>query len=158
VSDPELRLLARSELGALTKLHAQCFPVDPWTVRDFLELLAIRGASGHLAIGAEREITGFILDLIGPEDAEILTIGVAPETRRRGLARALIGNLAKRARQRGARRLLLEVAADNDAAITLYKSSGFILLGERPGYYRLPTGRADALIFGHSLSYDVEPA
>jgi ribosomal-protein-alanine N-acetyltransferase len=54
--------------------------------------------------------------------------------------------------------LLLEVAADNDAAITLYKSSGFILLGERPGYYRLPTGRADALIFGHSLSYDVEPA
>ncbi|HEX4114080.1 MAG TPA: ribosomal protein S18-alanine N-acetyltransferase [Stellaceae bacterium] len=158
MSNPEFRLLARSDLGALAKLHGHCFSVDPWTVRDFLELLAIRGASGHLAIGAEREIAGFILDLIGPEDAEILTIGVAPGARRHGIARALIANLAKRARQRGARRLLLEVAADNEAAIALYRSIGFILLGERPGYYRLPSGRADALIFGLLLSYDVEPA
>ena len=42
--------------------------------------------------------------------------------------------------------------------IALYRSIGFVLLGERPGYYRLPSGNADALIFGLSLSYDVEPA
>jgi len=148
----ELRLLVRSELGALAKLHAQCFPVDPWTVRDFMELLAIRGASGHLATAPEAGIEAFILDLIGPEDAEILTIGVAPGARRRGLARALIADLVKRARHRGARRVLLEVAAENQPAISLYSSAGFILLGERPGYYKSPSGRADALIFGLSLS------
>jgi ribosomal-protein-alanine N-acetyltransferase len=147
----DLRLLTRSELGALTKLHGLCFPIDPWTVRDFLELLAIRGASGHLAVSPEPGIDGFILDLIGPEDAEILTIGVAPHARRRGVARALIADLAKRARHRGARRILLEVAADNNAAIALYTSSAFTLLGERPGYYRLPSGKADALIYGLSL-------
>ena len=152
----ELRLLARSELGALAKLHAQCFPVDPWTVRDFMELLAIRGASGHLAASPEAGIMAFILDLIGPEDAEILTIGVAPDARRRGLGRALIADLVKRARQRGARRLLLEVASDNEAAIALYSSTGFILLGERPGYYKSPSGRSDALIFGLSLPREAD--
>ncbi len=147
----ELHLLARSQLGALTKVHAECFPIDPWSVRDFMELLAIRGASGHLAVSPENGISAFIIDLIGPDDAEILTVGVAPGARRRGLARILIGDLTKRARQRGARRVLLEVAADNQAAITLYNSIGFILLGERPGYYRLPSSKADALIFGLSL-------
>ncbi|MGH6980732.1 MAG: GNAT family N-acetyltransferase [Stellaceae bacterium] len=148
----ELRLLMRSELGALTRVHAECFPVDPWSVRDFMELLAIRGASGHLAVSPETGIAAFILDLIGPDDAEILTIGVAPASRRRGLGRALIDDLAKRARHKGARRVLLEVAADNHGAIALYNSIGFVLLGERPGYYRLPSGKADALIFGLSLS------
>lgn len=152
----ELRLLARSELGALTKVHAECFPADPWSVRDFMELLAIRGASGHLAVLPENGIAAFILDLIGPDDAEILTIGVAPAARRRGLGRALIADLAKRARRKGARRILLEVAADNRNAIALYHSFGFTLLGERPGYYRLPTGRGDALIFGFSLAPTIE--
>lgn len=144
----ELRVLGRSELGALVKVHAQCFPVDPWSVRDCMELLAIRGASGHIAVSAESGIVAFILDLIAPDDAEILTLGVTPALRRRGFARMLIADLAKRARQRGAGRVLLEVAADNHSAISLYTSMGFNLLGERPGYYRLPTGKADALIFG----------
>ncbi len=117
-----------------------------------MELLAIRGASGHLAVSSEAGIMAFILDLIGPDDAEILTIGVAPGARRRGWARALISDLAKRARQRGVRRLLLEVAADNKPAISLYSSAGFILLGERPGYYKSPSGKADALIFGLSFA------
>jgi [ribosomal protein S18]-alanine N-acetyltransferase len=150
-----LRLLARSELGMLAKLHAECFPADPWSVRDFMELLAIRGASGHLAVSPVQGIDAFILDLIGSEDAEILTIGVAPWARRRGMARALIADLARRARQRGMRRVLLEVAADNQAAIALYHSVGFVLLGERPCYYRRPQGDADALVFG--LPLEPEP-
>jgi ribosomal-protein-alanine N-acetyltransferase len=153
---PEMRILRRSELGALVKLHAQCFPADPWSVRDFMELLAIRGAGGHIAVSAESGIVAFILDLIGPDDAEILTLGVAPTLRRHGFARMLIADLAKRARQRGAKRVLLEVAADNRSAISLYTSVGFNLLGERPGYYRFPTGKADALIFGLSLRRETD--
>lgn len=147
----DLRVLGRTDLGALSKVHADCFPIDPWSVRDFMELLAIRGASGHLAVSAEDGINAFILDLIGPEDAEILTIGVVPRARRRGLARRLIADLARRARQRGATRILLEVAADNDPAITLYTSAGFMLLGERPRYYHRPTGNTDAFVFGLPL-------
>lgn len=146
-----LRTLARTELGALAKLHARCFPTDGWNVQDFAELLAIRGASGHVATGDEQTIVGFIIDLVGPDDAEILTLGTAPEERRRGVARTLITDLARRAHQKGAQRILLEVASDNLPAITLYENIGFALLGERPGYYRRPGGRTDAYILGLPL-------
>jgi [ribosomal protein S18]-alanine N-acetyltransferase len=147
----ELRLLARVELGAAAKLHAVCFPTDAWTPRDFMDLLAIRGASGHLVLTPQGAIGGFIVDIVSDDDAEILTIGVAPELRRRGFARTMIADLEKRARRRGARRLLLEVAADNAAALQLYHSLGFALLGERPGYYRRPGGKTDAYILACPL-------
>jgi ribosomal-protein-alanine N-acetyltransferase len=117
-----------------------------------MELLMIRSASGRLAMFPEGGIAAFMLDLIGPDDAEILTIGVAPGARRQGLARLLIGDLMRRARQRGMRRILLEVAADNEPGITLYTSAGFVLLGKRPHYYRRPDGNTDAFIFGFSLA------
>jgi [ribosomal protein S18]-alanine N-acetyltransferase len=152
----EIRGLARTELGALSRLHALCFPNDAWTVRDFLELLSIRGASGHIAAaprGGKNPpggIAGFILDIVN-DDAEILTIGVAPDFRRAGIAHALIDHLAQRAKTKGAGRILLEVAADNYTAIRLYENKGFSMLGERPGYYRRPWGSTDAYIFGFPL-------
>jgi len=151
----EIRTLARSELGALAKLHAACFPADAWTVRDFIELLAIRGAGGHVATAPRSGIVGFIIDIVS-DDAEILTLGVTPDQRRAGIARALIDHLTRRARAKGAQRILLEVAADNYAAIRLYEDKGFRMLGERPGYYRRPEGNTDAYIFGFSLTGSTE--
>ena len=154
----ELRSLQRTELGALAKIHAVCFPTDGWTVRDFMELLAIRGATGHVAVGENDAIAGFILDIVGIDDAEILTLGTVPEARRRGIGRLLIDNLARRAKQKSVSRVLLEVASDNFAAIALYESYGFKLLGERPGYYRRPGGKIDAYIFALSLARTLDGA
>jgi [ribosomal protein S18]-alanine N-acetyltransferase len=148
----EFRHLARTDLGALAKVHATCFPTEAWSVRDFMELLAIRGAGGRLAIAGDGGIAGFVVDLVGEIDAEILTLGVAPQARRQGIARALIDDLCRRARQKGARRVLLEVASDNEAAIGLYESCGFKLLGERPDYYRRPGGKMDGYILGLTLA------
>jgi len=117
-----------------------------------MELLAIPGASGHvLAPEQNAGIQAFIVDVVLADDAEILTIGVVPEARRAGLARALIDDLARRARRKHARRIVLEVASDNFAAIRLYESKGFTLLGERPAYYRRARGKVDAYILGLPL-------
>jgi len=146
------RLLSPTELGALGLVHARCFPDEAWTPRDFMDLLKIRGASGHvLAPEEDFGIQAFIVDVVVADDAEILTIGVVPESRRAGLARALIDDLARRARRKHASRIVLEVASDNFAAIRLYESSGFTLLGERPAYYRRPGGKVDAYILGLPL-------
>ena len=152
MTDPILRSMTRVDFGALARLHAECFPDDAWQITDFMELLAIPGASGHIA-GADsaHKIDGFILDLITQDEAEILTLGVAPAMRRRGIGRKLIDDLARRARKKGARRLVLEVATDNNAALRLYESSGFTPLGQRPGYYRRKNSNIDAFILGLSL-------
>ncbi len=96
-----------------------------------------------LATGAD----GFILCRVVADEAEILTLAVRSEARRRGLARALVDAANEAARLRGATRLFLEVAEDNTAAIELYRRSGFASVGRRRRYYPLPDGSAvDALV------------
>lgn len=51
---------------------------------------------------------------------------VSPRARRRGVARALLSELAARASMLGARSLHLQVAAANESALELYLSRGFV--------------------------------
>ncbi|MDX6698133.1 MAG: hypothetical protein QOE65_1530 [Solirubrobacteraceae bacterium] len=50
---------------------------------------------------------------------------VSPAARRAGLGRALVDLAVERARERGARRIELDVTEDNRAALALYRDAGF---------------------------------
>lgn len=66
--------------------------------------------------------------------AELLSMWVAPEARRRGMGRMLIESVASWARTEGHHRLFLEVVATNEAALALYLHAGFQLWEpEKPG-------------------------
>jgi ribosomal-protein-alanine N-acetyltransferase len=147
-----LRPIDAVDLGALARLHAQCFPDDHWDAAALAELLAMRGASGHLLeeIGRGQPL-GLILDLILAEHAEILTLAVAPAARRQGIARTMLDDLFRRARLAGARSIGLEAAADNLPARRLYEACGFSQTGQRPGYYRRQDAIVDALVFRRTL-------
>ena len=60
------------------------------------------------------------------------TIGVRPAAQGAGLGRGLLRALLAHA---GDRRILLEVRTDNAAAIALYESEGFVIVGTRRRYY-----------------------
>ena len=83
----------------------------------------------------------------------MLTIAVAPEARRNGEGRALLDGFLRTARARGAGTAFLEVAADNAAALALYRRSGFAEAGRRRGYYHSPGNPpVDALVMVKSLA------
>jgi len=87
-------------------------------------------------------------------EAELLTLAVAPQERRKGLGLALLAAFDDSARAAGAESGFLEVAAANVPARALYKAAGWREVGVRRGYYRLPDGGTDdALVlsrgFGH---------
>lgn len=83
----------------------------------------------------EPNLAGFVIGIIAADEAEILLLSVLPSLRRRGLALRLVTALADEARGEGARRLLLEVAADNSPALGLYRKLGFGQIGCRSRYY-----------------------
>ncbi len=89
---------------------------------------------------------GFALarDLGG--ECEILTLGVLPACRRRGVGRALLRAILNRARRQSIPSIVLEVAADNAAARRLYGAAGFVAVGRRPRYYRRDDETVDALL------------
>lgn len=133
---------------ALAALHARCFgsAPRPWSAAEFADLIALpetllRTAPQGFALGR----------VIGPE-AEILTIAVAPEARRRGIAAALLAALEAEAADRGAEEAFLEVAETNGPARALYAAAGYDRVGCRPRYYATTDGtRADALILRKAL-------
>lgn len=86
------------------------------------------------------------------DEAELLTLAVAPPARRQGLGRGLLAHFLDEARRRGATRAFLEVAADNGPACALYQAGGFAEDGRRRGYYRGPDGVVvDALLLSRAL-------
>lgn len=62
---------------------------------------------------------------LGPDEAYVEELAVAPHHRRRGVARLLLAACEDEARRRGKRRLALWVTSDNAAAIALYRGAGF---------------------------------
>ena len=67
---------------------------------------------------------------------ELISMWVAPDARRRGIARQLIDSVAAWAENAGATTLVLDVVASNTPAIALYERAGFVrfdgeALGER---------------------------
>jgi ribosomal-protein-alanine N-acetyltransferase len=137
---PLLLPVRDANLSGLAQLHAQCFPDEAWDSAALATVLAMPGADGRVICGAEGGMHGMILDQCLSEEAEILTLCVAPGTRRSGIGRALLLDLVERTRHAGAQRIVLEVAADNDAGLGLYDSLGFQRDGRRRSYYRRKAG------------------
>ncbi len=92
-----------------------------------------------------------------PFEAELQAITVAPEARRRGIARALLEEVVVEAMRWGSERVLLEVRESNWAARTLYERQEFSEDARRRGYYApaqaLEAGqREDALLMSRCLA------
>ena len=115
-------------LDELAKLHKQCFPNKPWSGADFAELKK----SGCEIVASQN---GFIVYRSVADEAEIITIGVAPNARRTGIGIALVGVMEADLKKQGVKHIFLEVAADNVPARTLYEQCGFVQIGVRRGYY-----------------------
>ena len=118
---------------ALAALHARCFaegPPRPWSAAEIAALLA-----DPTTIPVLRP-EGFALGRAAAGEAELLTLAVAPEARRRGLGTALVAAFEAEARARGAGEAFLEVAESNAGARALYARLGYLPAGRRPGYYR----------------------
>ena len=95
------------------------------------------------------DVTGFIIVRVAADEAEILTIAIADDYRRRGVGRALMDAAMMSVIAQGATRLHLEVASSNETARKFYADAGFIQTGRRARYY--PDG-ADALLLSKALA------
>jgi ribosomal-protein-alanine N-acetyltransferase len=125
-----LRTATPDDFAAMAAVHAASF-AKAWTAA---ELSSFGWAAGGFAIVPD-QVDAFVLMRVAYDEAEILTLAVAPHRRRAGLARALVKECIVRADAAGARRLMLEVSVENGPARALYDGLGFVEIGRRPRYY-----------------------
>ena len=136
--------MTSAHVPQVAQLEGICFQ-DPWSERSIASELG-NPLSLWLVAMEEDRLLGYVGSQTVLDETDMMNVAVDPAARRQGVAWALIQELTAQLKQRGSRKLSLEVRASNLGAIRLYESLGFVRLGCRPGYYRNP--REDAWILG----------
>lgn len=143
-----------AEAGDAAMLALQAF--DPhfreaWTEAQMAGLLGTSTAWLNLCHDGSGLIA-FALCRQALDEVELLLCATRPDRRRTGFGRELVAAVVGSSRARGARRLFLEVRSSNITALALYRETGFVETGRRPGYYRTVTGDSiDAITLTHPL-------
>lgn len=133
-----LTRLRPADADRCAELEATLFPGDdPWPARAFLAELKARHI--HFVAARERDrLVGYAgiarLGRREPYEYEVHTIGVDPGYQGLGIGRRLLCALLEFA---GSGAVYLEVRTDNAAAVALYESAGFVIMGIRKRYYRV---------------------
>ncbi|KKW62585.1 alanine acetyltransferase [Mycolicibacterium elephantis] len=130
--------LTPQDAARCAKLEAQLFDGDdPWPARAFLAELAAKHIH-YVAARTDDKLVGYAgiarLGRKRPYEYEIHTVGVDPAYQGQGIGRQLVTRLLEIA---SGATVFLEVRTDNEAAIKLYESLGFVILGVRKRYYRV---------------------
>ena len=136
---------------ALARLHKASFHRG-WDVGEFEQLLSDRGVLAHrLRIG--RTMAGFILSRMAADEAEILSVAIAPNLRGRGLSGPLVQTHLRYLAGAGIRTVFLEVEENNHSARALYARAGFSIVGRRERYYKDDSGaQLNAIVMRRDLS------
>ncbi|PKH64234.1 ribosomal-protein-alanine N-acetyltransferase [Psychrobacter sp. 4Dc] len=155
---PTNALNSENVIQTVANIEAMVQPDDAWNQKTLVELLeqdSIRLLIAYDQAKEEsvshREIVGYCLYQMTFEQAEVLRIGTDPEHQRKGIASQVLNRLHELLQLNQVESLLLEVRADNTAAIALYEQQAFNIIHKRKGYYKMPHKPAvDALIMQHT--------
>lgn len=158
VSDryPEVvvRELTQGDLPAILDIEHQGYS-HPWSEGVFRDTFR----SGYSLLGIEQagRLEAYAVQATLFDEAHLLNLCVRPGSRGRGYARQLLRVLLAESACQGLQRMVLEVRVGNRGARRLYQSEGFVVVGERPGYYPDGAGREDAIVMALGLAGPADP-
>jgi ribosomal-protein-alanine N-acetyltransferase len=139
-----LRAMRWWDVEAVLPIERELFGDSAWTAETFWAELAqqqtrwyvVAEPAAATADGSSQPVLGYAGLLVPGPEADVQTLAVSPAARRRGLGRVLLDALIEQARARAATSLLLEVRADNEPALGLYRRRGFEQIAVRRRYYQ----------------------
>lgn len=146
----DVRPLTVTQLDECWRLDQRCFIDGEAYSRDTFEYLLTTSESvSYRAVTQAGLMVGFIVGLVEPDHTgHVTTLGVAPEHRRRGIARRMLQKVEDGFRRRDVRIIRLEVRAVNTGAQQLYSNLGYTVTQRLPRYY---SNGGDGLLMIKSL-------
>ncbi len=126
--------MAEADLDALVAIDAAT-PPPSWSREAFAHELSVAQSRPCVLEDGRRRVVGFLVWWRVLDEAHLQNVAVSGACRRAGHGRWLVRALLIAAARAGARRVLLEVRADNAAARSLYAATGFADVGRRRRYY-----------------------
>ncbi len=141
---PTLRRFRWWDVEEAHALETGLFP-DAWSVETFWsELAHVPETRYYVVAEQDGALVGYGGLAVSGDQADVQTVAVSPAAQGRGVGRLLLDDLVREARRRRAGEVLLEVRAENESALALYRRAGFERIAVRRGYYQ--PGGTDALV------------
>ncbi len=133
----DIRPLTIAHLDECWRLDQRCFvDGEAYSRETFEYLLTSPESVAYRAVTPDGVMVGFIVGLVEPDrTGHITTLGVAPEHRRRQIARRMLERVEDSFHRRHVRTLRLEVRAVNAGAQQLYLDLGYSVTQRLPRYY-----------------------
>jgi [ribosomal protein S18]-alanine N-acetyltransferase len=132
-AQPSFAAAQPRDAAPIAALHAASFRRG-WDEDEVYRLLVDPAVIAHRLI-IRRATIGFIMSRMAADEAEILSVAIAPARRGRGLSRPLLDFHLRNLAGRGVRTVFLEVDEQNEPARRLYGGAGFEEISRRQGYY-----------------------
>lgn len=127
-------------VSQIAKIEADLFGQGCWNKNMILQELQAPMRAYYADVDLNTNtVAGYAGFWFDGDDAQIMTIGVAKEYQKRGIASNLLKTMIENAKSIGAKRMLLEVKVNNNPALKLYEKFGFTKMGLRKRYY-MPEG------------------
>jgi [ribosomal protein S18]-alanine N-acetyltransferase len=144
-----IRDYRRADLEAIFQLDQICFAAEFRFERESMRRFAeARVAVALVAEGGAGVLAGFVIvhveRVLAARIGYVVTLDVAPEFRRIGLAGALMEAASRRVVAEGGHRMELHVYVGNAEAIRFYESRGYVRVGLERGFYG---GQLDAFVY-----------
>ncbi|MBR5967568.1 MAG: ribosomal protein S18-alanine N-acetyltransferase [Lachnospiraceae bacterium] len=146
--DMQLRDMAAADLFKVADLERRLFS-DPWSIDSFRGALRSQNQV-FLVCDDDGTIAGYCGMLMVPGEGQILNVAVDENYRRRGLATEMLNAMIDIGTTNEIFLYTLEVRENNEPALALYKSVGFVPTGRRKGYYKNP--EEDAILMDLDLT------
>ena len=130
----KFRAMNQLDLVPAFAIEKDSYGHEAWTMAQFKEEFAGKERMYVVGeFGGELIAYAGVVNLAGT--ADVLTLTVADEHRRKGIGRELLRRLIDWSRTQKCEAIMLEVRVGNIDAIPLYESFGFIEIARRKDYY-----------------------
>ena len=129
-----IRRAHREDYAALAAITSSHEIIPSWSE----EIFAKEEENPHavtLVAELDGKIAGFINFWVLRPETEINMIAVSPNFLRRKVASSLMKKMTEYAKKSLCKSIILDVRADNSAAISFYEKEGFLIEGKRPKFY-----------------------
>jgi ribosomal-protein-alanine N-acetyltransferase len=142
-----IQKMDEEDLEEVVRLEKICFS-DPWSKEAFMEELRLKLAI-PLVVKLGEKVVGYTCLWHLDAQLEVANFAVSPDHRVKGIGERIMKRILLEAKERGCKSIILSVRESNLPAIKLYTKFGFVEVGRRKKYYRLPT--EDALTMHKNL-------
>jgi ribosomal-protein-alanine N-acetyltransferase len=144
-----VRMVA-DDVNEVLAIETTVFP-HPWSRANFLDSL-VSGYDAWVLRDDENTMAGYVVVMMGVDEAHLLNIAVRRDGQGQGAGRCLMAQALTIARTKQALQMLLEVRPSNTHAVAVYRHYGFSEIGRRKNYYPAANNaREDALMMSLPL-------